>query len=46
MVKVSFSFIDKIEDSETRLTHIKTIKDVCEKKIFLEVYIHLSINLT
>ena len=37
MVKMSFSYIDKIDNIETRLEHIKTIKDVCEKKIFLEV---------
>ena len=37
MVKLSFSYINKIEDVETRLAHITCIKDVCEKKIFLEV---------
>ena len=37
MVGVSFSYIDQIEDVDTKLEHIKTIKDVCEKKIFLEV---------
>ncbi len=37
MVKMSFSYIEKIEDMEIRLEHIKAIKDVCEKKIFLEV---------
>ena len=37
MVKLSFSYIDKIEDVKTRLLHVNAIKDVCEKKIFLEV---------
>ena len=37
MVGVSFNFIDKIEDMETKLAHIRIIKQVCDKKIFLEV---------
>ena len=37
MVKTSFNHIEKIEDMDTRLAHIGAIKDVCEKKIFLEV---------
>ena len=37
MVGVSFGHIDEIEDTETKLAHIGVIKDVCEKKIFLEV---------
>ena len=42
MVKVSFSYINKIDDDGTRLELIRTIKDVCEKKIFLEVsYLNL-----
>lgn len=45
MVKISFAYIDKIEDIKTRLEHIKTIKDVCEKKIFLEVNHHIFISI-
>ncbi len=37
MVKTSFNHIEKIDDMDTRLAHIGAIKDVCEKKIFLEV---------
>ena len=37
MVKMSFSHIEKIDDMDIRMEHIKSIKDVCEKKIFLEV---------
>ncbi len=37
MVKLSMDFIPKIEDLDTKLAHIKTIRDVCDKKIFLEV---------
>ena len=44
MVKMSFSYIEQIDDLPTRLDHIRAIKDVCEKKIFLEVS-HLIIIL-
>ena len=39
MVKLSFSYIEKIENKEEMLAHVKTIKQVCDKKIFLEVII-------
>jgi len=34
------SYIEKISDLDTKLMHIRTIKDVCEKKIYLEVKSH------
>ncbi len=37
MVQLSMTYIEKIDDLEIKMTHIKTIKDVCDKKIFLEV---------
>lgn len=37
MVKLSFSYIEKIENKEEMLAHVKTLKQVCDKKIFLEV---------
>ena len=39
MVKLSFSYIEKIENKEEMLAHVKTLKEVCDKKIFLEVII-------
>lgn len=37
MVQLCMSFIDKLPTEEQRVALITTIKDVCEKKIFLEV---------
>jgi len=37
MVKLSMTFIDKIDEIKTKLELITIIRDVCEKKIFLEV---------
>lgn len=37
LVQLSMSFIGKLTKEEDRINLIKTIKDVCEKKIFLEV---------
>jgi len=37
MVKLSFSYIEKIENKEEMLAHVNTLKEVCDKKIFLEV---------
>jgi 26S proteasome regulatory subunit N5 len=37
MVQLSMSFIDKLPTEEQRLSLIRTIRDVCEKKIYLEV---------
>jgi len=37
MVQLSMTYIEKIEDLKTKMLHITTIKDVCDKKIFLEV---------
>lgn len=37
LVQRSMSYIDKLPTEEQRLVLIQTIKDVCEKKIFLEV---------
>lgn len=37
MVQLAMSYIDKLPTEDSKLKLIKTIKDVCEKKIFLEV---------
>jgi len=37
MVQLSMSYIDKLPNDEEKIKLIQTLKDVCEKKIFLEV---------
>lgn len=43
MVRLAMTFIEKIEAEEAKMTYIKTMKDVCEKKIYLEVS-HLGLT--
>lgn len=40
MVQLCMSFIDKLPTEEQRIALISTLKEVTEKKIFLEVKIH------
>ena len=37
MVKLGMSFIDKLEDIDLKLKLIQTLKEVTDKKIYLEV---------
>jgi len=37
MVHLAISFIDLLEDISIRIKLIETIKEICDKKIFLEV---------
>jgi hypothetical protein len=39
MARLAMTFIDKIEDETVKINFIKAMKDVCEKKIYLEVRI-------
>lgn len=45
MVQLSMSFIEKMPTEELKIQLITTIKDVCEKKIFLEVRLISIISL-
>lgn len=45
MVRLAMTFIDKIEPEEEKLNYIRTMKDVCDKKIYLEVNIHILTDL-
>jgi len=46
MVQLAMSFIEKLPTEEQRLSLIKTIRDVCEKKIYLEVRVKTHLNLS
>jgi len=32
------TFIDKFDDLDEKMAYVKCLKDVCEKKIYLEVW--------
>jgi hypothetical protein len=42
MVKLAMSFIDKFEDINLKLNLIQTLKEVTDKKIFLEVFYQIE----
>lgn len=42
MVQLCMSFINLIQDLNTKLKLIETLKEVCDKKIFLEVELFFS----
>lgn len=44
MVKLAMTFIDKIEDEDVKMGFIQAMKDVCEKKIYLEVSFNLYLQ--
>lgn len=42
MVRKAMTFIDKIPDKEDKMKYVKCLRDVTEKKIYLEVNIYLT----
>lgn len=37
LLRRAMTFIDKIEDKDSKMAFVRTLKDACEKKIYLEV---------
>jgi hypothetical protein len=37
LLRRAMTFIDKIGDKEARMDYVRTLKEACEKKIYLEV---------
>jgi len=42
MVHLAMSYIEKLQTEQQKIALIETIKEVCEKKIFLEVSYELE----
>ncbi len=38
MVKKAMTFIDKIDNQDDKMKYVQCLREVCEKKIYLEVF--------